>query len=246
VDLTRRNGRPKARLLDLVPGRSGKAYADWLTARGEPFTGGVGVATLDPFRGYFNAIRDELEDATAVLDAFHVVKLVVTAMEETRRRVQQQQLGHAARSTTRSSRSATSSAPVSNGSPIDRSNASRPASSPATPTTRSPLRGAATSSSGRPNTPAVSPRGGRSRSRSSTASTPARSPKSPDWGRTLRAWKQQFLAYFTTSRANNGGTEAINGIIELHRRIARGFRNLNNYRLRMILAAGGLTHPTLR
>jgi transposase len=36
-------------------------------------------------------------------------------------------------------------------------------------------------------------------------------------GRTLRAWRQQFLAYFTTGRANNGGTEAINGIIELHR-----------------------------
>ncbi len=65
-------------------------------------------------------------------------------------------------------------------------------------------------------------------------------------GRTLRAWRTQFLAYFTTSRANNGGTEAINGIIELHRRIARGFRNLDNYRLRMILAAGRLTHPNLR
>ena len=35
VDLTRRNGRPQARLLDLVPGRSGKAYADWLRCRGE-------------------------------------------------------------------------------------------------------------------------------------------------------------------------------------------------------------------
>ena len=65
-------------------------------------------------------------------------------------------------------------------------------------------------------------------------------------GRTLRAWKEQFLAYFTTGRANNGGTEAINGIIELHRRIGRGFRNQGNYRLRMILAAGRLTHPNLR
>ena len=62
----------------------------------------------------------------------------------------------------------------------------------------------------------------------------------------LRAWRTQFLAYFTTSRANNGGTEAINGIFDLHRRIARGFRNLDNYRLRMILAAGRLTHPDLR
>jgi len=65
-------------------------------------------------------------------------------------------------------------------------------------------------------------------------------------GRTLRAWREQFLAYFTTRRANNSGTEAINGIIELHRRIARGFRNPANYRLRMILAAGRLTHPNLQ
>ena len=36
-------------------------------------------------------------------------------------------------------------------------------------------------------------------------------------------------AYFDTSRANNGGTEAINGLIELHRRVARGFRNRDNY-----------------
>jgi hypothetical protein len=34
VDLTRHDGRPQARLLDLVPGRSGKACADWLSSRG--------------------------------------------------------------------------------------------------------------------------------------------------------------------------------------------------------------------
>jgi Transposase len=64
---------------------------------------------------------------------------------------------------------------------------------------------------------------------------PGRSPAS---GRTL-------LAYFTTGRANNGGTEAIHGITEVHRRIARGFRNPTNYRLWMILAAGRITHPDL-
>lgn len=52
--------------------------------------------------------------------------------------------------------------------------------------------------------------------------------------------------HFRTSRANNGGTEAINGIIELHRRIAHGFRNPVNYRLRLMLAAGKLTDPNLR
>lgn len=60
-------------------------------------------------------------------------------------------------------------------------------------------------------------------------------------GVALRRWRAALLAYFTTSRANNGGTEAVNGITELHRRLARGFRNRENYRLRMLLAAGSLT-----
>ena len=56
-------------------------------------------------------------------------------------------------------------------------------------------------------------------------------------------WADAFLGYFRTGGANNGGTEAVNGLIELHRRIARGFRNRENYRLRMLLVAGGLDQP---
>ncbi len=61
-------------------------------------------------------------------------------------------------------------------------------------------------------------------------------------GRTLKQWRAEFLGYFDTNGASNGGTEAVNGLIELHRRIARGFRNRDNYRLRMLLIAGGLDH----
>jgi len=39
-------------------------------------------------------------------------------------------------------------------------------------------------------------------------------------GQTLQQWPGAFLAYLDTAGANNGGTEAINGLIELHRRIA--------------------------
>ena len=62
-------------------------------------------------------------------------------------------------------------------------------------------------------------------------------------GRTLKRWRQAFLAYFETERSNNGGTEAMNGLIELHRRVAPGFRNYDNYRLWMLLIGGGLTSP---
>jgi len=246
VDLTRRNGRPRARLLDLVPGRSGKVYADWLTARGEPFTAAVEVATLDPFRGYSNAIRDQLEDATAVLDAFHVVKLAVTAMEETRRRVQQEQLGHRGRKHDPLYKiRAILRAGVERLTQrqIERLEIGLQAGDPDFEVTVAwrcyqQLRSAYhTSSLAEGRAIAV-------KIVDSFHTCPI--PEIARLGRTLRAWKDQFLAYFATSRANNGGTEAINGIIELHRRIARGFRNLDNYRLRMILAAGRLTHPNLR
>ena len=59
-------------------------------------------------------------------------------------------------------------------------------------------------------------------------------------GRTLTQWRAALLGYFSTGGANNGGAEAVNGLIELHRRVARGFRNRENYRLRMLLIGGGL------
>lgn len=58
--------------------------------------------------------------------------------------------------------------------------------------------------------------------------------------RTLSQWRAAFLAYWATDRSSNGGTEAVNGLIELARGVARGFRNYNNHRLRMLLSTGGL------
>ena len=65
-------------------------------------------------------------------------------------------------------------------------------------------------------------------------------------GRTLRAWRDQILAYFATDGVNNGGTEAINGVIEKTRRLAHGFRNFTNYRLRILLAADAGSRQTMQ
>jgi hypothetical protein len=119
------------------------------------------------------------------------------------------------------------------------------ASPPTSVTTRSTSPGSAPSCSARPTGPPTSPRAGGSRRRSSPPSRPAPIPEIKRLGTTLKQWRAAFLAYFDTARSSNGaGTEAINGLIELHRRIARGFRNRDNYRLRMLLIGGGLTHPT--
>jgi transposase len=251
VDLTKtpdKNGQLKlqARLLDLVPGRSGAAYAGWLHSRGDAFTSGIEVATLDPFRGYANAIADQLEDAVAVLDAFHVVRLGLKAMEETRRRVQQEQLGHRGRKPDplyRIRNALRAGADKLTAKQIARIDAGLQAGDPNWEVTIAwscyqRLRSAFTTQSLRD--------GKKIALGVLEAFHTCPVPEIARLGRTLRAWRQQFLAYFTTGRTTNGGTEAINGIIELHRRIARGFRNPANYRLRMILAAGKITHPNLR
>lgn len=67
-------------------------------------------------------------------------------------------------------------------------------------------------------------------------------------GRTLPSWRTEFLAYFDTDRASNGPTEAMNLLIEKIRRAGHGFRNLDNYRLRLLLYCGVEPHtaPTPR
>jgi transposase len=242
VDLTRdQHGRTRARLLDLVPGRSGAAYADWLKARNQAFRDGVGVATLDPFHGYKNAIDDQLEDAVAVLDAFHIVKLGTAAVDEVRRRVQQQVHGHRGRK----------------GDPLyGIRNILRCGAEKLTNRQRARLEKAigaddrhdevyvAWQCAQQLRSAYQSPnleQGRRIAEKVLAALPSCPIPEIARLGRTLKQWRAAFLAYFTTDRSTNGGTEAVNGLIELHRRIARGFRNRSNYRLRMLLIAGGLT-----
>jgi hypothetical protein len=64
-------------------------------------------------------------------------------------------------------------------------------------------------------------------------------------GRTLNAWRAELLAYFDTDGASNGPTEAVNLLVERARRVGHGFRNFNNYRLRLLLLCGVSWHtPT--
>ncbi len=247
VDLTRQPD-PKnpgkmvvrARLLDLVVGRSGPAYAGWLAQRGKAFRARVEVATLDPFRGYKNAIDEQLEDAVAVLDAFHVVKLAGHAVDEVRRRVQQEIHGHRGRKNDPLYRirnilhagaehlTERQQARLEQTIAADERHDEVWVAYQCAQQVRSAYHQANHAA-------------GRTVAEKILASFPSCPiPEIARLGRTLTQWREAFLAYFSTGGANNGGTEAINGLIELHRRVARGFRNRENYRLRMLLIGGGL------
>ena len=87
-------GRPRAQLLDVVPGRTKNAVPGWFSACDPGWRDAIGTASLDPFRGYATALTVSLAGAVRVLDAFHVVKLAQTALDEVGRRRQQELLGH--------------------------------------------------------------------------------------------------------------------------------------------------------
>jgi len=215
------------------PVRSGKVYTDWLTARGQAFRSSVTVATLDPFHGY-------------VLDAFHVVKLGTAAVDEVRRWVQQDTTGHRGRSgdplygirtMLRAGQRNLTDRQLAR---LDKAIAAHEAHDEVhiawqcAQRLRAIYHAASTTEGGRLAEQIVA----------SFPGCPI--PEIARLGRTLKQWRTHLLAYFDTGGASNGGTEAINGLIELHRRVARGFRNPDNYRLRMLLIAGGLSHPNLK
>jgi len=248
VDLTRgQNGQVRARLLDLVLGRSGTVYAGWLDTRPEQFRVQIKHAALDPFRGYANALRDSLPDAVQVLDAFHVVKLGTQVVDEVRRRVQQEQLQRRGRKddplykirgllrhglehlTERQHRKLQICLQLGD------------------PDGEVELAWSCYQQLRAVYSGTASARDRKALAEKLIASFPSCPiPEVARLGRTLRAWRTQVLAYFHTDGLSNGGTEAINMLIEKARRLAHGYRNFENYRLRMLLAASGTRTQRLK
>jgi transposase len=50
--------------------------------------------------------------------------------------------------------------------------------------------------------------------------------------------RAEFLAYFDTGGISNGPTEAINLLVEKHRRVGHGIRNFDNHPLGLLLHCG--------
>jgi transposase len=74
TDLTTiRDGTGPARLPDMAEGRSRQVFKTWLAARTHAWRDGVEVVAMDGFSGFKTATTEELPDAVAVMDPFHVV-----------------------------------------------------------------------------------------------------------------------------------------------------------------------------
>ena len=79
-----------SRLLDMVPGRSKQVFKTWLASRPDTWRSRIEIVAMDGFTGFKSAAAEELPDARAVMDPFHVVHLAGNALDECRRRIQQE------------------------------------------------------------------------------------------------------------------------------------------------------------
>jgi transposase len=231
VDLAR------GRLLDVVAGRSANAVQRWLGMRPQHWLAGVSTVAIDPHRGYANGVAVHLGHARLVVDPFHAVALANRAIDDVRRRVQQETLGHRGRSgdplygirrlllrgTERHSDSSRArlEAGLAAGDPCDELLD--------TVLAKEALRwmyAAAT-----PAEAAVRFDAFIKECKGSAV------PELHRLSRTALRWRTEILAHHVTG-ASNGPTEAVNLVVKKVLRVAHGFRNFDNFRLRVLLHCG--------
>jgi transposase len=249
IDLTPvRDRTGPARLLDMVEGRSKQAFKTWLAARPHDWRTGLEVVAMDGFTGFKTATTEELPEATAVMDPFHVVRLAGDALDRCRRRVQQDLHGHRGRKDDPLYR-ARRALHIGTDLLTDRQRRRLTALFAADEHVQVEATwGIYQRMIGAYREPDRA-KGRRLMSNLIDAlgrGVPAALTELITLGQTLTKRAADVLAYFDRPGTSNGPTEAINGRLEHLRGSALGFRNLTNYIARSLLETGGFKprlHP---
>lgn len=229
------------RLLDIVAGRSAKVVDAWLAARPEAWLAGVHTVAIDPHRGYANGVAERLAHAVVVVDPFHAVRLANVAIDDVRRRVQNDTLAHRGRKgdplygirrlLVRANERLSDHARA-------RMEAGLALGDPADEVLDAWLAKEALRHMYAADTMVEAAR------RFDAFIREAKSSSVPELHRlakTMSRWRAEILAHHSTG-ASNGPTEAVNHLIKKVLRVAHGFRNLDNYRLRLLLHCGVKWH----
>jgi transposase len=228
----------RTQLLDVVPGRSAGGPSSWLEARDDSWREQIRWGVLDLSGPYRKTFDDTLPDATQVADPFHLVKLANSKLDECRRRVQNETVGHRGRKDDplyRARRLLTKAHER-----LDEHGDTR-------------LRGllAAGDPRGEVRTAWHAKEVVRSIYEITDADLAGEfvdrlgRDLQDEWcpsevrslGRTIERWRDHIVAWHE-ARVSNGPTEAVNNLIKRVKRIGFGFRRFAHYRIRVLLYAG--------
>lgn len=244
-------------ILDVFDGRDAADLRAWMARMPPAWLAGIDVVSVDPHEGYRTAVLNPnpttgapspLAGVTVVVDPFHIVRLANTAVTSSRQRVQRETLEHRG----------WKGDPLYDARKVLLMGAERLDA-------RGWERLRAALDTGDPDGTVAECWTAKEMVRDiyltddpATATAhldeviawchaPEAGPELRRLGKLLGRWRTEILAHHTTG-ASNGPVEAANLLIKTVKRSARGFRNYDNYRLRILLAGGTNplreTHPT--
>lgn len=232
-------------LIDILPSRNYVDVAGWVLDQPEAFRARIEYGALDMSRVYSAVYKVTLPKATQVVDPFHCLRQALNALDQVRRRVQQEQLAHRGRKDD----------PLYKTRKLLLMNAERL-------DTRMTERIDTLLSLGDPNAEvALAYRIKEALRDFYKADDPNEAETLLDLiakrcdrkempkelqrlGKTLRRWFDKIVAWHQ-AKVSNGPTEALNNLIKRIKRIGFGFRNFRNYRVRALLYAGKPNWRTL-
>lgn len=225
-------------IIDILPSRSYVDVAGWIDKQPQAWKERIRFGALDMSATYAAVYSVVLPRAAQVVDAFHAVQLANHCLDSVRRRVQTEQLGHRGR----------------RDDPLYRARralllAEEKLEEGAVERLRSLLE------LGDPDGEVAIAYRVKERLRDFYAERDpddarrileelmshclkrAMPPEIQRLGRTIKRWFDKLCNYHL-ARVSNGPTESLNNLIKRIKRIAFGFRNFENYRIRALLYAG--------
>jgi transposase len=227
-----------SQLLDVIPGRTAAGPTAWINAQPHAWRAGIAWGVLDLSGPYRKTFTDALGHTTQVADPFHVITHANAKLDECRRRVQQETLGHRGRKTDplyRSRRLLTRADERLGEVGRDKLVGLLEAGDP-----RGEVRLAWHAKETIRGIYAIEDPADADSFVTELAddmTDPGHPIEVRSLGRTLRRWHDQIVAWHR-AHLSNGPTEAVNNLIKRVKRIGFGFRRFAHYRLRVLLYAG--------
>jgi transposase len=239
VDLRRRV------VIDVIAGNSAKDLGSWLDRQPVPWLSQVRVVATDLAESYRSGLDGRLDHAIRVADPFHVVRLANRCLDQVRRRVQNATLGHRGRRRNplyRIRKLMLTGAERLEGAGLERMLLGVRAGDP-----DDEVLGAWLAKESVRDVYLAERLEDAELLLDKAIEGCAMDPVDEigSLGRTLARWRTEILAHHTTG-ASNGPTEGLNLLIKKVKRAGHGFRSFANYRLRILLHAGGVNWPAQR
>lgn len=234
-------------ILDVFEGRDARHLRDWMAAMPPAWLDQIQVVSVDPHEGYRSAVTNPdpttgrlspLAGVTVVVDPFHIVRLANAAVTTCRQRVQQATIEHRGWK----------------GDPLydirkllllgaervdeagwERLHSALNAGDPDDAVTDCWVAKEKVRSIYLTDDPDLAAE--RLDDALAWCCEPEAGPELRRLAKVLRRWREAILAHHHTG-ASNGPVEAANLLIKQVKRSGRGFRNVTNYRLRILLAGG--------